>query len=286
VIQRDRAAASHSTPRKITHDLAKNAWQKVLRPPRYEVQTEARQKPVQVKQRIVRRRILLSPLGHWKRRDLLGSGGTTNPFSYADSNPKSGTDPTGNIMVLHVSHELSPDKGCGDKHSINWGFVLDSPLGAPCDGYFVQKVHAWFGSARSFRGCDELFRGERMKTKKFFEAWSVRKGDRGWWARYVMGNTSPFDSTDSFLVRHRDGECGRSETIGTVKFFCKEVTGDLGGYRVPPDVIDSLKSPGWGPGVVAEAGGLTSSHHQPKWWLTEAVESEGSASHWMSNKGP
>ena len=40
----------------IADNLPKNAWRKVLRPPRYEVQTEARQKPVNVKQRIVRRR--------------------------------------------------------------------------------------------------------------------------------------------------------------------------------------------------------------------------------------
>jgi hypothetical protein len=40
----------------IADSLPKNAWRKVLRPPRYEVQTEARQKPVNVKQRIVRRR--------------------------------------------------------------------------------------------------------------------------------------------------------------------------------------------------------------------------------------
>jgi len=40
----------------IADNLPENAWRKVLRPPRYEVQTEARQKPVNVKQRIVRRR--------------------------------------------------------------------------------------------------------------------------------------------------------------------------------------------------------------------------------------
>jgi hypothetical protein len=40
----------------IADNLAKTAWQKVLRPPRYEVQTEARSKPVNVKQRVVRRR--------------------------------------------------------------------------------------------------------------------------------------------------------------------------------------------------------------------------------------
>ena len=40
----------------IADNLPKTAWRKVLRPPRYEVKTEARQKPVNVKQRIVRRR--------------------------------------------------------------------------------------------------------------------------------------------------------------------------------------------------------------------------------------
>ncbi|KKM91324.1 hypothetical protein LCGC14_1229650 [marine sediment metagenome] len=40
----------------IADNLPKNAWQKVLRPPRWEVQTEARQKPANVKQQIVRRR--------------------------------------------------------------------------------------------------------------------------------------------------------------------------------------------------------------------------------------
>jgi hypothetical protein len=40
----------------IADGLPKTAWRKVLRPPRYEVQTDPRQKPVNVKQRIVRRR--------------------------------------------------------------------------------------------------------------------------------------------------------------------------------------------------------------------------------------
>ena len=40
----------------IADGLPKAAWQKLLRPPRYEVKTDPRQKPVNVKQRIVRRR--------------------------------------------------------------------------------------------------------------------------------------------------------------------------------------------------------------------------------------
>ena len=40
----------------IAANLPKTAWQKLLRAPRYEVQTEARQRPKNVKQRIVRRR--------------------------------------------------------------------------------------------------------------------------------------------------------------------------------------------------------------------------------------
>jgi hypothetical protein len=40
----------------IADSLSKEAWRKVLRPPPYEVKTEPRQKPVNVKQRIVRRR--------------------------------------------------------------------------------------------------------------------------------------------------------------------------------------------------------------------------------------
>jgi hypothetical protein len=41
---------------KIADNLPKNAWRKLLREPRYEVQTEARRRPANVKQRIVRRR--------------------------------------------------------------------------------------------------------------------------------------------------------------------------------------------------------------------------------------
>jgi len=40
----------------IADGLPKTAWRKVLRPPRYEVKTDPRQKPVNVKQRVVRRR--------------------------------------------------------------------------------------------------------------------------------------------------------------------------------------------------------------------------------------
>ena len=40
----------------IADNLPKTAWRKVLRPPRWEVKTDPRQKPVHVKQRIVRRR--------------------------------------------------------------------------------------------------------------------------------------------------------------------------------------------------------------------------------------
>jgi len=41
---------------KIADNLPKKAWRKLLREPRYEVQTEARRRPANVKQRIVRRR--------------------------------------------------------------------------------------------------------------------------------------------------------------------------------------------------------------------------------------
>ena len=41
---------------KIAENLPKTAWRKVLRPPRWEVQTEPRQRPTNVKRRIVRRR--------------------------------------------------------------------------------------------------------------------------------------------------------------------------------------------------------------------------------------
>ena len=41
---------------KIAENLPQTAWNKLLREPRYEVQTEARRKPTNVKQRIVRRR--------------------------------------------------------------------------------------------------------------------------------------------------------------------------------------------------------------------------------------
>jgi hypothetical protein len=40
----------------IAENLPRAAWRKLLRPPRYEVQTDPRQKPVNVKQRVVRRR--------------------------------------------------------------------------------------------------------------------------------------------------------------------------------------------------------------------------------------
>ena len=40
----------------IADNLPKTAWQKLLRPPRYEVQTDPRRKPVHVKRRIVRQR--------------------------------------------------------------------------------------------------------------------------------------------------------------------------------------------------------------------------------------
>lgn len=40
----------------IADQLPKTAWQKVLRPPRYEVKTEPRQRPTNIKRRIIRRR--------------------------------------------------------------------------------------------------------------------------------------------------------------------------------------------------------------------------------------
>ena len=40
----------------IADNLPKSAWRKLLRPPRYEVKTDPRSKPVNVKQRIVRER--------------------------------------------------------------------------------------------------------------------------------------------------------------------------------------------------------------------------------------
>jgi hypothetical protein len=56
--------------------------------------------------------------------------------------------------------------------------------------------------------------------------------------------------------------------FGTIKFFKKRTTGDLGDFGVAPADPKS----DWGPGKVPASGALPSTDKQPSWWTKKPVE--------------
>lgn len=153
-------------------------------------------------------------------------------------------------------HKLTQGK-CGERN-VQWVFALDAP--APEDGYIVQHIRSTAFTAT----CPDLAVGPAAMDKEFWEAWFVKKGDKVDW-------TTTRDSwTDGSVRPAMPGKNGTQSSLGTLKFFKKTTTGDLGDFgRAPAGATSTTK---WGPGKVALSGALPSTASKPSWWDGAAVE--------------
>ena len=141
---------------------------------------------------------------------------------------------------------------CGGR-KVRWKFELSDP--APCDGYIVQQVDRYQDIEKCPPGGKDPSQPAKP-TETFWEAWYVKKGDK------VDEDFAKFNFTDESNFPSHDDERGIDVIVGTIKFFCKKETGDLGKQDKKPEDKDSK----WGPGKVPVSGGLPSTKEKPGWW--------------------
>lgn len=148
------------------------------------------------------------------------------------------------VRVTTVTHTKLD---CGGR-TVEWLFELTKA--APCDGFLVQQVDMSVDE----RACDAEVAGPVVTV--FWEAWAVRNGAT------KETQAAAFTYTDrSSRPTMRDSQ-GAAVARGTIKFFCRSKTGDLGDFGVAPA---DPASP-WGPGRVPLSGGQPSTGVQPAWW--------------------
>lgn len=153
-----------------------------------------------------------------------------------------------------TQHALT--KGTCDERNVQWIFSLDKP--APEDGYIVQQVDR----SEFVATCPNLAIGPPGPLPIFWEAWFVKKGDKLDW-------TTVRDKwTDGSTRSARPSTNGRYFAGGTVKFFTKSITGDLGDFNKAPADPKST----WGPGKVPISGALPSTPSEPSWWSGTPTE--------------
>ncbi|MEV0293903.1 DUF4157 domain-containing protein [Nocardia sp. NPDC050710] len=172
----------------------------------------------------------------------------------------------GYLQRLTITRHTLTSGACGERN-VEWVFSLDAA--APADGYIVQQVENF----EFVRACPEPAIGPSGPIGKFWEAWPVRQGAKVDWTtvrdRWTDGSTRP----------GRPGRNGRDVAVGTVKFFTKAVTGDLGDFNVAP----ADPSSAWGPGKVRTSGALPSTPTEPSWWSkkpTEGPATRSASSEW------
>jgi hypothetical protein len=159
------------------------------------------------------------------------------------------------LQRLTISRHSFHKGDCGERN-VQWVFALDKP--APEDGYIVQHIQSF-----SFvKSCPDPAIGPPGPEKEFWEAWFVKKGDTLDWTtvrdKWTDGSTRPAGSSQN----------GIQMSAGTVKFFAKSTTGDLGDFGKAPAAGTSV----WGPGKVPTSGALPSTPKKPPWWDKTPVE--------------
>ena len=160
------------------------------------------------------------------------------------------------MTITQVSSDSDLRTGTCGERNVQWIFSLDKP--APEDGYIVQHVEG----SEEVKACPGPLTGTMRKTHNFWEAWPVKAGDLVDWT------TTRDGWTDGSTRPPRPNRVGVQVSDGTVKFFGRSKTGDLGDFdKAPADAT----SP-WGPGRVPTSGALPSTATKPSWWDDASVE--------------
>lgn len=168
------------------------------------------------------------------------------------------------VQKLDLSLHSFKKGPCGERN-VQWIFALSNP--APEDGYIVQHIR----SLETKAACpSDISYTELTPKLEFWEAWKVKKGDKLDWTTvrdaWTDGSTRPSSPSTS----------GTQTSLGTVKFFTRAVTGDLGDFGVAP-----VGNTAWGPGKVPTSGALPSTPTEPSWFKGAATE--GPANRWASS---
>ena len=154
---------------------------------------------------------------------------------------------------------------CGG-FDVKWTFSLDNP--APENGYIVQKVRQY----ETTEACPSNVGGMSTTPRlQFWEAWDVTKGDKVDWT------TTRDGWTDGSSRPSAPDSSGLRAAVGSVKFFPRTTTGDLGGFGTAPGDPSSA----WGPGKAPPSGALPSTTTEPAWWKDPPTE--GPATRWASS---
>jgi len=171
----------------------------------------------------------------------------------------------GKIRRLTLTPNLKDKGNCGARRT-RWTFSLDSP--APDDGYIVQ----WIRGLETIEACPSNVSSISLTpTVEYWEAWDVTKGNTVDWT------TTRDNWTDESHRGEGTNQSGCQASLGTVKFFLRSVTGDLGGFGVAPAASGSA----WGPGKAPMSGALPSTLSKPSWW--DNTPTEGPARRWASS---
>jgi len=163
---------------------------------------------------------------------------------------------------------------CGER-SVYWNF--ESGVAAPASGgYIVQNVR----NLETFADCPSDVRSVAITPKdQFWEAWWVAAGDKI--QELHKNGTVDFTDRSARPAREGAGKSGHQVSLGTVKFFGKDTTGDLGREDVVSS--DATIAANWKPGTkggVAKSGWLPSTRSQPSWWNTSL---DGPTTRWANS---
>jgi hypothetical protein len=169
------------------------------------------------------------------------------------------------IHRLSITQNTRDAGDCGSRR-VRWTFTLDNPASA--DGYIVQNVRA----LETIESCPSNVSSMSLTpTIEFWEAWKVNAGDT-----HEQLNSS-FGYTDQSSRAPEPTKSGTQASLGTVKFFLRSVTGDLGSDGVAPTTPGSS----WGPGNAPPSLSLPSTLNKPSWW--NGTPAEGPARRWASS---
>src|SRR6185295_603934 len=125
----------------------------------------------------------------------------------------------------------------------------------------VQQLDAYDGEW----SCPNIGMCLANPTHTFWEAWRFNKGDTLFAQFSAVGFS---DMSGRPAVNNKSGE---AISAGTIKFFSKATTGDLGDLNTAPPA-SSPNHGVWGPGMDPRSHSLPSTKSEPSWWSGAAIE--------------
>jgi len=167
---------------------------------------------------LIRRRWLSSQAGNWHSYDPVS---VLHKYVYAMNRPVANNDPSGLIAVTPICEDEKNavhGLGCGDTMHVRFIFKLEKK--AKCKGYIVQQLTI----ACDTEPCEACpLKPFPKPSLRFWEAWEV---DPAVDEFYEIGHKA-HGFTDHHNAKALPKKCGAVFTVGEIKFFCRETTGNL-----------------------------------------------------------